>query len=122
MSMSNSAPNKMTFDEWSTLASSDSDAFEAQRAEVIEDAIRRAPEAKQDRLRRLQWRIDQVRRTSGTPLVACLRISGMMWDSVLGENGLIRALKKLGDSGPSAQNERPTKVAKILPFRLDRAT
>ena len=76
------------FDHWAELAVTDSDAFEARRSHLIEAFISSVPEERQPRLRRLQWRIDQIRRTARTPLASCIRISRMMWDSVLGEGGL----------------------------------
>lgn len=58
------------------------------RLEAIERCIADAPVENQDRLRRLQWRIDQERRRAGTPLAACIRVSRMMWQSLMGEGGL----------------------------------
>ncbi len=79
---------KMDFDAWSAMARSDPEAFESMRLAAIEAAIASAPAAKRERLRRLQWRIDQERRRSRTPLAACIRISRMMWRQVLGPGGL----------------------------------
>lgn len=80
------------FDHWAQLAVVDPDAFEARRSRVIEDFISSVPPERQPRLRGLQWRIDQIRRTARTPLASCIRISRMMWDSVLGEGGLHEVL------------------------------
>ena len=55
---------------------------------AIEAVIESAPEGNRERLRRLQWRIDQERRLARTPMAACLRISRMMWRAVLGPGGL----------------------------------
>ncbi|MEJ2644030.1 MAG: DUF3135 domain-containing protein [Gammaproteobacteria bacterium] len=101
------------FEHWAALAASDPEAFEAQRAQVIDAAIRRAPRPKQQRLRGLQWKLDQVRQLSGTPMAACLRMSNMMWDSVLKEGGLLDAFEALGHAKPVA----PRPKADIL--RLD---
>ena len=79
---------EIDFDTWSEMARNDPDAFEKMRLRAIEAAIDSAPEANRERLRRLQWRIDQERRLAGTPMAACLRISRMMWRAVLGPNGL----------------------------------
>lgn len=76
------------FDAWLEIAKSDPDAFEKMRLAAIEDVIEKAPEDNRERLRRLQWRIDQERRLARTPMAACLRISRMMWRMVLGEGGL----------------------------------
>lgn len=79
---------KMDFDAWSAMARNDPAAFESLRLAAIEAAIASAPVAKRERLRRLQWRIDQERRLARTPMGACLRISRMMWRRVLGPGGL----------------------------------
>lgn len=86
--MENKKFAEIDFDAWSEMWRSDPEAFEAKRLETIEAAIESAPEANRERLRRLQWRIDQERRLARTPMAACLRISRMMWRAVLGPNGL----------------------------------
>jgi hypothetical protein len=67
------------------------------RLAAIQAAIDGAPEANRERLRRLQWRIDQERRLARTPLAACIRISRMMWRAVLGPNGLRDRVAELQD-------------------------
>jgi hypothetical protein len=84
------------FDTWSDVAEKDPKAFEQMRLDAIEACINRAPEGNRERLRRLQWRIDQERRLARTPLGACVRISRMMWQSVLGEGGLRERFLELG--------------------------
>lgn len=79
---------EIDFDLWSEVARTDPEAFEKMRQQAIEAAIDSAPEANRERLRRLQWRIDQERRLARTPMAACMRISRMMWRAVLGPNGL----------------------------------
>jgi hypothetical protein len=93
--MSNRTP--MTpggFDEWAALAKSDPQAFETQRRQVIDRAIRAAPAARQQKLHRIQWKLDQIRSTSRTPMVACLRMQRLLWESVTGENGLLACLQQ----------------------------
>ena len=92
------------FDDWATLARRDRDAFERRRRRVIERCIASARNAA--RLRRLQWRIDVERRRARTPLQACLRISGMMWDRVVAEGGLRDRLDR----------PLPRRSAQIIPF------
>jgi hypothetical protein len=82
------------FTHWSELAINDPEAFEAERSEVIEQAINEASPEKRQRLHGLQWRIDQVRLLARTPLSACMEMSQMMWDSVMGEYGLIDILQQ----------------------------
>jgi hypothetical protein len=80
------------FDRLRLLAARDPAAFEAKRREVIEAAIARAPLDRQQRLRGLQWRVEQVRRRAPNPMAACIALSGMMWDAVTGQGGLLETL------------------------------
>jgi len=111
------------FDYWSKLAKQDPDAFEAAReAEINKHIASLGDEATQERMRRLQWRVEMERKRSSSPLDAAARIYDMMWDSV-GSN--IKALDELVElvspyqkskvkSGPvgSARIERSQKAAK----------
>jgi hypothetical protein len=99
------------FDSWSELAKSDPEAFEARRAEVIEQIIQGMPAHKQQRMRCLQWRIDQVRAQAGNPLSACIKLSKMMWDSLAGPGGLREALERLGN-----RNFEPAPKAGVVDF------
>lgn len=95
-------PELFDFDEWMNLGQSDPKAFEERRKRVIEEAIAQAPQHMQTRLRALQWRIDMERARASNPLSACIRLSGMMWKTVYGENGLISAIGALtGKSQPT---------------------
>jgi len=85
-----------SFEEWSELAKEDPAAFEKMRQAAIESYLEGLPAGQQDRMRRLQWRIDQERRLARTPMMACLRISRMMWDSILGRGGLQSRFADLG--------------------------
>lgn len=104
------------FDTWASLASADPHSFERQRQALVDEVLQLAPEEKQQRLRSLQWRIDKVRETSGTPLAACIRISNMMWDSVMGKGGLREALQFLSHTEVGSQLPSRPK-AKVVPFR-----
>lgn len=86
------------FDSWSELASSDPEAFEKQREALVNQAIAYSAEEHQQRLKCLQWRIDKVRERSGTAMAACIRISGMMWDNVMGQGGLVDNLQALREA------------------------
>lgn len=83
------------FDEWAQLAKTDREAFEARRRAVIEETINQVPEDRRQRLRGLQFRIDMERRRARTPLGACIRLSSMMWDFLLGPDGLQQRLQEL---------------------------
>jgi hypothetical protein len=103
------------FDAWSALARSDPQAFEYCRDYIINDAIRRAPAHKQLRLRRMQWKLNQIRRTSPTPMIACLRMNRMLWEAVIGDRGLLDCLLH-----PEGTRRRPDAAdkptARIIPF------
>jgi hypothetical protein len=102
--------DQFDFDEWARLAARDPEAFEARRAACVERLIANAPRERQERLRRLQWRIDRTRECAPNPVAACMRISKMMWESVLGDGGLLNALK-------GARHGKPPPRAAVLPFR-----
>ena len=105
------------FDHWAQMAIADPDAFEARRSHLIEAFISSVPPERQPRLRGLQWRIDQVRRSARTPLASCIRISRMMWDSVLGEGGLHEVLNIALDGRSKPQSAPVARLsAKVLLF------
>jgi len=111
------------FDEWAALARTDPQAFEARRVALIEDYLGQFPNPEQQRLRGLQFRIDMERRRARTPMAGCLRLSAMMWDSLLGDQGLKHALDALRrqttDSAPPRQcGLRPG--GRVIPFRSPR--
>lgn len=109
----------LDFELWSKLAMHDPGTFESMRLAMIEDLIKSAPPARRQRLRCLQWRIDQERRLSHSPLSACIRISRLMWDNLVGEDGLMDHLQNLNES----LNRQPVVAAKpvlqatVIPFR-----
>lgn len=109
--MPETAYNAFDFETWSELANNDPEGFEARRQRAIDEAIRRAAPRTQKRLRRLQWKLDQVRATSATPMAACIRMNRMMWDRVTGPGGL---LDTLTEGGPTPE-QRPR--AQVLAFR-----
>ena len=109
-------PPPPDIDTWARLASTDPAAFEHQRNHVINRAIQRAPARHQRRLQQLQWQLDQIRATSRTPMVACLRMQRMLWQHIEGENGLLDCLQQ-----PAAVLRRRTQhtgtSARIIPLR-----
>jgi hypothetical protein len=116
------ASNDFDFDEWSALAKSDPAAFEQKRLDLIEDFLNSLPHHDQKRLRGLQFRIDMERRRARTPMAACLKLSAMMWDSLMGSRGLKNALDSLltATLSPALQPapaQPPVRNAHILPFR-----
>ncbi|VAW82480.1 hypothetical protein MNBD_GAMMA14-874 [hydrothermal vent metagenome] len=101
----------INFDDWAELAQSDPAAFEARREQAIEALIEHMPEHKQQRMRCLQWKIDQVRDRAGSPMAACIKLSEMMWDSLTGPGGLKEALDRM-----SNEDATPLPNADILSF------
>lgn len=99
------------FDSWAGLAQSDPQAFEARRRALLEEAIERAHPRQRERLRRLQWKLDQIRSLSEHPLGACVKLSDLMWRSVTGPGGLQDALGRL-QTAPTV----PMPAARVLDF------
>jgi hypothetical protein len=103
------------FDEWVELAKQDPSTFEQLRLAAINEVIDSAPAGQRERLTRLQWRIDQERRLARTPMNACIRISRMMWDNLVGRGGLSDRFSELdgllrgtaGAAAPSTEDSSP---------------
>ena len=106
---------KLDFDTAMRLAREDPQAFEAYRREAIDAFIGQAPARNRERLRRLQWRIDQERRRSGNPLSACVRLYDMMWDSFAGEQGLVSHLQH-ADRLVQGEPLQPLPSGQVLAF------
>ncbi len=107
---------KLDFDSAMRLAQDNPDAFEQYRREAIDGLLARIPVHNQERLRRLQWRIDQERKLSGNAMSACVRIYEMMWDSFAGDRGLVGQLHHLQDLCSSSNVTATTTTARILSF------
>ncbi len=84
--MSNSKKIKnnflLDFDEWMNLAKNDPEEFEAKRLRKIETFFNGVPAERQQRLKGLQWQVDQARKLAHSPMASCIAISTMMLDSV----------------------------------------
>ena len=104
------------FEEGTSLAQNDNAAFEKRRSCVIEDFIQNSPCHLQRRLRGLQFRVDMERRRARTPMGACVRISGMMWDAFLGEGGLRDTLNTLVRARGSQGTAKTSGTARIYTF------
>ncbi len=100
------------FDAWAELARTDPDAFETERNNAIEAIIEEAPPRTREQLRRVQWKLDRIRDTAPTPMAACLRMQTLMWESVLGEDGLLARLRQVPTGEKHTDN-----AARILDFR-----
>lgn len=115
------SPVPQNFDEWARLAATDLPAFETQRHRVIEAAIQQAPARNQQRLRCLQWKLDQIRSTARTPMIACLRINRMLWEAVASDTGLLACLQYATGGGEHPHTGREATTAKIIPLARHRA-
>ncbi len=111
----------LDFEQWLDIAQQDADTFESMRLAAIEELIASAPEKDQKRLRCLQWRIDQERRLSKSPMGACIRISRMMWETLIGKEGLTAHLQSLTEPGkPGGYTVRShPHQAQVIPLRPD---
>ncbi len=101
------------FDQWADLARSNVDEFERRRVRVIEQFIDSCPSSRRRRLRGLQFQVDAERRRARTPLQACLRLSSLMWDAALADDGL-RGVLAAPTRRPARQTSPP---ARVIPFR-----
>jgi len=106
---------KFDFDAWVKLARQDPQAFEDKRKRIIDEAIQGASAHKQQRLRCLQWKLDKIRETSRTPMLACLHINRLLWENVTGEHGLLNSLQQ---PRPRRSGHSPDQAnAEIIPLR-----
>ncbi len=98
-----------SFDMLLEMAKKDPDGLERLRQQHIEAAIKTAPDHYQPRLAGLQFQIDGARRTSKSPMAACLHISKMMHDS-------LHQLKSFIDEDEAPAQLAPLAEAKVLAF------
>lgn len=101
------------FDQWSKIAQTEPEKFEAMRQQMIDDLIAQAPDHLKPRMAGLQWQVDQIRNQADHPMAACLQISQKMWAHVLSEDGLLNILKQPRKILNSMEN---TTTAKVLSF------
>jgi len=108
---------RLDFDEWRRLASTDPEAFEVMRREVLQAVIDQAPERRRPRLRGLQWRVDLVRQRSSSPMAACISLSDMMWEAFAGDKGLVDTLRGYRRPAPPDPEKREAgAVAAVIPL------
>ena len=109
---------KLDFDEVAALARHDPEAYEQYRLDAVEELISSASRKNQQHLRRLQWRIDQVRKRAPNATAACVKIYQMMLDSFIGDNGFVDIICN-GNFPSRNASDMPPK-AKVLSFLDDR--
>ncbi|MCP3868132.1 MAG: DUF3135 domain-containing protein [Gammaproteobacteria bacterium] len=111
-------PDALDFNRWSEMSKADPDLFEKMRLEAIEQAIAEASPENRERLRCLQWRIEQERRSSDSPMGACIRIYRMMWERVGGPGGLLECLRNPLEQPQLLNTMRDSEsVSKIVPLK-----
>ncbi|VAW94931.1 hypothetical protein MNBD_GAMMA22-1700 [hydrothermal vent metagenome] len=102
--------NSIDFDKWVELAQINPKAFEELRTQVLEIALSKIDKRRRHKFECLQWRIDQIRQTSKTPLSGCIKISQLMWSSF--DELILQYYDDQQDLNASAK-----KNATILPFK-----
>lgn len=108
----------MDFDwkAWSDLAHADPEAFETKRREAIAALIDAAPPEHRRRLEGLQFRIDMERARSRHPLGACVRVSNLMWSSLLDLQRALEQLQGQVTEHRSTVAHAVPKSAEVVPF------
>ena len=117
--MSEQGKQRRDFDTWARVAKEDPEGFEAMRRAAIEDFLQTLPPENRERMRRLQWRIDQERKLAHSPMSACIRLSRMMWEHVLGEGGLRDRLHRLGHGMAGDEMVNPPRTAEVVTLGRD---
>ncbi len=107
------------FDEMVKLAKEDPDAYENKREKMIQEIIDNTSPEVRRRMEGLQWQIDQVRSTSANPMQSCLKISQMMWDNVLGDDGLLDHMRQLTDPEQVPKLNKVKESATVVNIRAN---
>jgi len=105
------------FDYWKNLSKNNPEAFESARKQEIDKYISNLKDENvQDRMRRLQWRVEMERKRSKNPMDSAVRIYDMMWESV-GKN--FEAIQDLTEQFKPEEERKSTKPsnAKVLAFK-----
>jgi hypothetical protein len=84
---------------WAQLARKNHDEYLERRSGALAALIATAPSDIQAQLMALQEHIDIIHTREKTTIGACLKLSNMMWDIVLGENGMVEHLDRSAASG-----------------------
>jgi uncharacterized protein DUF3135 len=108
------------FDKMARLAKEDPDEYENMREKMIQEVIDNTSPEVRRRMEGLQWQIDQIRSTSANPMSSCLKISQMMWDNVLGDNGLLDHMRQLSDPEQIPRIDKTKESATIVNIKTSR--
>jgi len=112
MSNSLAAAQRIDFDHWLKLAKTNPDDFEQLRSQTVAACIANSSSAHQERLHKLQWRVDRIRDISSNPMAACIKISGLMWSTFHQLGDIYNHLDNCNKGKPTP----PLSQAQILPF------
>ncbi|HFE38615.1 MAG TPA: DUF3135 domain-containing protein [Gammaproteobacteria bacterium] len=108
------------FDYWRNLAKKDPAAFEAAREQEINQHIAGIADGNtQERLRRLQWRVEMERKLSKNPMDAAVRLYDMMWESVGKNFDALQDLTSVLKPTDARKNRKPANQAKVLRFKQE---
>ncbi|GAB6043422.1 DUF3135 domain-containing protein [Endothiovibrio diazotrophicus] len=115
------------FDWWMRLAAEQPERFDEAWRELVRGMIEGAPSRCRRGLEGTQFRADMERRRARSPMGACVRLSRLMWDRLVGEEGLqekmIELNRHLSPGGRAAirDPEHPPaalRSAQVVPFRI----
>ena len=114
----NTQNDAFDFEYWMELHETDAEAFEKQRAALIQAEIAKAPEHLQRRLKGIQFELDAKRSLSDSPLESCMQMTSQMWDSFDHMRTNLNALARPEalTEGEVAKLQKPAESAKVLPF------
>lgn len=113
------------FDYWCRLAKENPDVFETTRKQELDKYISKLGDTStQERMKKLQWRIEMERQRSKNPMDSAIRIYDMMWETVGKNFELIQELadefRPQGETAKTKTAERSQ--AKVLPFNRETHT
>jgi len=111
------------FDYWRRLAKENPDVFETMRKREIDGYISTLGDSStQDRMSKLQWRIEMERKRSKNPMDSAIRIYDMMWESVGKNFELIQDLAEQFKPQDDGQNNSAVQrsQAKVIKFNREK--
>lgn len=111
--MTDDSITEINFEYWSKLAATDPKKFEELRQLEISALIEKASnQGQRQRLRGLQWRIDQIRNQhKDAAMASCIAISELMWETF---QHLSEVLHSQSENGLSKVT--PSMKANVIPF------
>ena len=92
---------------WAHLSRRDHGKYLERRSAALAGLISAAPSYIQAQLVALQKRIDSIHAREKTTIEACLKLSNMMWDIALGENGMVEQLDRSAATASGGPGRQP---------------